>query len=403
MWNFAELDRRQVYLDHAAATPLDADVYSAMQKVTQKCFANPSSLHLLGRESKDCLNQYRKKAAQILEVSSDEIIFTGSGTESDNLAIKGVARAHSENGKHIIVSAIEHKAVLESVKDLEKEGFEITYIPVDSFGVINECALLDALRSDTILVSVMYANNEIWTIQDIKKISRLIKKENEAYPIFHTDACQAVGYLEVKPKELGVDMMTINSSKIYGPNGVGMLYKNQSIEIKPMIAGGDQEAGFRAGTENISLIAGFTTALEKSIQKQKKEVERLTELQTEFMCGIKCKIPGAAINGHTINRLPHNIHISIPCIEGESLLLLLDKAGVACSTSSACSSKDLEPSHVLLAIGQDSEIIHGSLRFTIGRSTTRDDLRYTVDVLVDAVKHLSSLSALTSKEYENKK
>ena len=403
MSNTVGLDKKIIYLDHAATTPIDSDVFDVMQDITRKYYANPSSIYSLGREVKACLEDYRKRASGVLDVTPEEIIFTGSGTESDNLAIFGVARAHQHRGKHIIISSIEHKAVLAAAKALEKEGFDVTVLPVDKYGVISINDCMKAIRPDTILVSLIYANNEIGTVQPLEEITQSIRSFHSKYPIIHTDACQATGLLPMQPQVLGVDLMTLNSSKIYGPKGVGLLYKKKDIVLDPLVVGGDQENHMRAGTENVALIAGFVTALEKSELLREQAVERLCALQDFFIQQLQKSIPNVLLNGHPTKRLPNNVHISIPYIEGESMLLLLDEVGIMVSTGSACSSADLAPSHVLTAIGQDSEIMHGSLRFSFGRNTTQEELVFVVSELERIVAYLSSLSALTSSVYVSKK
>lgn len=403
MLNTAESDKRIIYLDHSSTTPLDEDSFNVMKDIFENKYANPSSLYNTGREMKSIINDYRHKTAQLLEVLDKEIIFTGSGTEADNLAILGLGRANKKHGKHIIISAIEHKAILEATKVLEKEGFEITFLPVNKDGLININECLKLIRPDTILVSIIYANNEIGTIEPISDLSKKIRKNHPDFPIIHTDACQAVGLLEIRPNIIGVDSMTLNSSKIYGPKGVGLLYKRKSIQIEPIIVGGEQENGLRAGTENVALIAGFVTSLLKAEKMKKGESVRLKKLNVFFVRELKSQIPNIVFNGHPEKRLVNNVHVSIPNVEGESILLLLDEKGILVSTGSACSALDLEPSHVLLAIKQNEELIHGSLRFTFGRSTTKKDLKYVVKELSDIVKRLSQISALTTKIYEKRK
>lgn len=393
---------KYIYLDHAAGTPLDPEVATLMSSF-ENLYENPSSIHKKGRHAKQTVNDAKIKIGNILEANPEEIIFTGSGTESDNLAVLGIARANKEFGKHIIISAIEHKAVTESVKHLKKEGFELTIIPVKRDGTIYTEKCVEAIRPDTILVSVIYANNEIGTIQPIEELSQEICKfkKEKSFPLLHTDACQTPGLLPISVKKLGVDLMTLNSSKCYGPKGVGLLYKKNGIKIQPLIFGGSQEFGTRPGTENTTAIIGFAKALETAEEKRSEESKRLKKLQTEFIESILKSVPGSILNGSTTNRLPNNVHISIPNIEGESVLLLLEEEGIAVSTGSACSSFNLEPSHVLRAIGQNDELIHGSLRFSFGRSTTKKDLDYTLDKLIKITERLSSLSALTTKAYEN--
>jgi len=388
-------EKRTVYLDHAATTPLDPDVYAVMLPHLQETFGNPSSLHHAGREAKQVLEHARNDIAHTLGVLSNEIIFTSSGTESANLAILGVAKAYQSEGKHIIVSSIEHKAVLEAAANLESQGFVITYLPTDHSGCINVEECIRAIRPDTILISIMYANNEIGTVEPIPELAKRVHSlRRTAYtPLLHTDACQAVGMLPINIPELGVDLMTCNSSKIYGPKGIGLLYTRHGVKIAPRIVGGDQERGMRAGTENVPLAVGFAKAIEKSFLYQEKYSNNLNVLKKYFIEALKNSIPDIVINGPTKERLPNNVHISIPHIEGESLLLLLDEQGICCSTGSACSTRDLSPSHVLRAIGLSDELIHGSLRFTLGHDTTKEDLDYTVSALARSRQTLRSITA----------
>lgn len=386
---------RKVYLDHAATTYIDSRVLKKISSFLEGNFGNPSSLYLIGRQAKAAIENARAGVAKILGVNSQEIIFTGSGTESDNLAVFGIARAYSDKGKHIIVSKIEHKAVLEAVKKLEKEGFKITYLNVDSKGIIKLSELKKALKPETILVSTMYANNEIGTIQPIAKISKIIrefKKEN-LLPLFHTDACQAAGVLTLNVKKLGVDLLTINGSKIYGPKGIGCLYKSEDIKLEPLIVGGDQENNLRAGTENVALIVGFGEALKLAEKLRLKESRRLKKLRDYLIKRILKVIPNSRLNGHQIKRLPNNINVSFNGVEGESLVLVLDKYGISASTGSACTSNSLNPSHVLLATGLAPELAHGSLRLTLGRKTTKRDINYILKILPETVCKLKKISS----------
>jgi cysteine desulfurase len=329
----------------------------------------------------------------VLNVKPDEIIFTGSGTESDNLAILGAARAHKDKGQHIITSKIEHKAVLESTRVLKREGFDITYLNVNSKGIVDLEELRSALREDTILVSIMYANNEIGTIQPIKEISSILKENGDI--IFHTDACQAAGYLNITPNSLGVDLLTLDGSKIYGPKGVGCLFKSGNIRLEPIIIGGAQENKLRAGTENTPLIVGFAEALKLVDEDRGSESNRLTELRDYFIKEVKDKIKNTELNGHAKKRLPNNINISFSDVEGESIVLMLDGVGIAASTGSACASSDLEPSYVLVASGVPKERAHESVRFSMGRGTTKKDIDYVLSELPGVIKKLRDISSTT--------
>lgn len=397
---------RKIYLDYAATTYIDSIVLNKMLSFLKEGFGNPSSLYLLGRKAKIAINDVRQNISRILNADPEEIIFTGSGTESDNLAIFGVAKAYSGSGKHIIISKIEHKAVLEAAKKLEKEGFEITYLNVDSKGLVNLLELKKSLKPDTILVSIMCANNEIGTIQPISEIAEIISnfKKTKSYklktknltaalPLFHTDACQAAGALTLNVKKLGVDLLTINGSKIYGPKGVGCLYKAKDIKLEPIIVGGNQENNLRAGTENVASIMGFGEALKLAEKLKNKENKRLINLRDYFIKNILKLIPHSRLNGHPEKRLPNNINISIAGVEGESLVLMLDKYGISASTGSACASNSLDPSHVLLAIGLAPELAHGSLRLTLGRKTTKRDIDYVLKILPGIVCKLRKISS----------
>lgn len=385
-----------IYLDHSATTPLDIEVHEEMSRIGTGIYGNPSSMHHQGRLAFDLLENARRSIATTLGSQPSEIIFTGSGTESDNLAIIGIAHAYQEHGKHIIVSAIEHKAVLAAAKHLETEGFEVTYLPVDTDGLINIDACIRAIRPDTILVSIMYANNEIGTIQPIAELSTLLKKNRgqNVTPLLHTDACQAVGMLPITVSEIGADAMTINSSKIYGPKGIGLLYVKNGLRVEPVIVGGDQELGKRAGTENVILAHGFAVALSNACNTQLTTHTHTMELRDYFMHTLCATHPDIVLNGHQHKRLPNNLHISIPHLEGESLVLQLDQYGICCSTGSACSAVDLEPSHVLRAIGVDDELIHGSLRFSLGKTTTIEDINYTLRCLTQCIETLRTITAM---------
>ncbi len=390
---------KKIYLDNAAGTPIDPEVFSSMLPYFDPKYSNPSSLHSSGRLARNVIEQSRIVVAQIIQAKPEEIIFTGSGTESDNLAILGTAHANRSSGNHVIISSIEHKAVLESAKQLENEGFVVSILPVDTYGKIHVDECLKIIRPDTILISVMYANNEIGTIQPIHELAETIKKYrgDKHFPLLHTDACQAAGFLPLGVDRLGVDMMTLNGSKIYGPKGIGVLYKRKHVKIQPVIVGGDQEMHFRAGTENIALVVGFATALKISDENRKIESKRLTKLRDYFISELQKRIPNIILNGHTTERLPNNIHVSIPYIEGESILLMLDKYGIEISTGSACSASDLKASHVLRAIGQTAELAHGSIRFSLGKNTTTTELNQVLTVFPKIVEHLSQISALNSQ------
>jgi cysteine desulfurase len=391
---------KPIYLDHAAFTPICMESLRTMLTFSSKYYSNPSSIHSPGRFAKQHLEKFRAQVASIISAQPEEIIFTGSGTEADNLAMLGFARANKQFGKHIIVSQIEHKAVLESAKTLETEGFEVSILPVDQHGMVDVKKCLGLIRADTILISIMYANNEIGTTQPIKKLAKeLLHIKRDGLPVLHTDACQAVGALSINVDELGVDMMCINSSKIYGPKGVGMLYARRGFKLQPIIVGGSQENGLRAGTENLAGIAGFSRALEIAENSRERECKRLKNLRDYFINALGNNISDIKLNGHPSRRLAGNVHISVSNVEGEAMLLMLDEANIYASTGSACTSQNLQPSHVLLAIKQEPQLIHGSIRFSLGRGTTKEDIDKVVNIFTKIVAKLRRSSALTIKHY----
>jgi cysteine desulfurase len=391
---------QKIYLDNAATTPTDPRVVKAMELYFNKIYGNPGSLHQAGREASKVIFQARKTISQIINCKPEEVIFTGSGTESDNLAVLGSARANKKFGRHIITSNIEHHAVLYPFEQLEKEGFKVTFSKVDKDGILILDSFKESIKDDTIFVSIMYANNEIGTIQPIVEIGKIIKevradriKRGVITPIiFHTDACQAAGYLDLDVQKLGVDLLTLNGSKIYGPKGTGVLFIRAGVKIEPMVYGGGQEGGRRSGTENLPGIIGLAEALKISQEKRKKESDREIKLRDYFIKELSKKISKVVVNGHLQKRLPNNVNISILDIEGEAMLLWLDKYGVFVSTGSACDSQSLEPSHVILALGRPYEYANGNLRFTLGRSTTKKDLDYVLKVLPKIVKDLRRIS-----------
>jgi len=412
---------QKIYLDYAATTPVDPKVIKAMEPYFSKIYGNAGSLHQPGRKAKEAIFQARKTITQILNCQPEEIIFTGSGTESDNLAILGAARAlrhgsgqanknfgntarsgftTGDAGGHIIVSNIEHHAVLHPCQQLEKEGFKVTFSKVDEDGLLDLDFFKKSISDQTILVSVMYANNEIGTIQPIKEIGVIIKnirldriKRGLKTPIiFHTDACQAAGYLDLDVQKLGVDLLTFNGSKIYGPKGTGVLYIRTGCKVEPIIFGGGQEGGKRSGTENTPGIVGLAEALKIAQKNRIKESQRENKLRDYFIKEVSKNILKVVLNGHPQKRLPNNVNISILDIEGEAMLLWLDKYGIFVSTGSACDSQSLEPSHVILALGRPYEYANGNLRFTLGRETTKKDIDYVLKVLPKIVKDLRKIS-----------
>ncbi len=395
--------KREVYLDHAATTPIHPAVREAMLPYLGEKFGNPSSFHGVGKTVKDDVDEARERIARVLNVRADEILFTSGGTESDNLAILGYARMNQLQGRHLITSSIEHHAVLETMMHLEKkEGFEVTYLESDRDGLVTVEAVEEALREDTILVSVMYANNEIGTIEPIAQIGNMIQKWRESHKRpalkFHTDACQATGHLDLDVEKLHVDMLTLNGSKMYGPKGIGLLYVKRGIKLEPLQFGGSQERALRPGTENVAGIMGMATALELAQADRESESQRLTPLRDRLIEGIRSSIPKTRLNGHPTIRLPNNANISIMDIEGEALILYLDAHGVYASTGSACTSASLDPSHVILALGLPYEVAHGSLRLTLGRSTTQEDIDYVIHILPPLVEKLRSISPVRVDE-----
>lgn len=384
---------KRIYMDYAATTPVDPRVVQAMKPYFSKKFGNPSSLHKFGQEANRAVEEARAVIANIINAEDKEIIFTSGGTESDNLAIKGVAFANKDKGKHLIISKIEHHAILETCHWLEKQGFEITYLPVDKYGLVNLTQLENSIRKDTVLVSVMHANNEIGTIEPIKEIGKICH-EHGIY--FHTDAVQSFGKLDIDVKKMNIDLLTASSHKIYGPKGVGMLYIRDGTKIDALLHGGGQEFDLRSGTENVAGIVGFSKASEIIKKEMKKENERLTKLRDKLINGV-LKIENSHLNGHPVKRLPNNANFWFAFIEGESLIVHLDMKGVAASTGSACSSKSLEPSHVLTAIGLRPEEAHGSLRLTIGRWTKKEDVDYVLEILPQIVDRLREISPFKGK------
>ncbi len=382
---------KQIYLDNASTTPLKKEVLNAMMPYLTNEFGNPSSLYDLGQTASDAVQDSRDKLASLIGAKSSEIYFTSGGSESDNWAIKGFAEANVSKGKHMITSAIEHHAVLHAFKHLEKQGFEVTYLPVDSQGLVSVDDLADAIRDDTILVSIMLANNEIGTIEPIAELASVAKERGVA---FHTDAVQAFGHIPIDVNELGVDMLSASAHKLGGPKGVGLLYIRRGIKLENLIDGGQQERGRRATTENVAGIVGFAKAAELAWIGMGEERARLIELRDHAIRRILAEIPHSKLNGSWQSRLANNINFSFEFIEGEGMLLQLAARGICVSSGSACTSGSLDPSHVLLAIGLPHEIAHGSLRMTLGEDTTLEDIDFTVDSLKKILELLRSMSPL---------
>ena len=383
---------KRIYMDHAATTPVDARVLEVMKPFFNEKYGNASEPHAFGTEAKKAMEESRSKVAKVMNAKDEEIIFTSGGTESDNFAIKGIAFANP-NKKHIITSTIEHDAVLETCKWLEKLGYSVTYLPVDKYGFVDPSDVERSIKPETCLVSIMVANNEIGTIEPIEEIGKIC---HEAGILFHTDAVQAYGKIPVDVKKMNVDLLTISSHKIYGPKGVGVLYIKEGVKIDPLLHGGGHEYGFRSGTENVAGIVGLGVAAEIAGKEMKKELVRLTKLRDRLIKGA-LKIENSHLNGHPKIRLPNNANFWFAFIEGESLIMFLDMNGIAASTGSACSSKSLEPSHVLMAIGLKPEEAHGSLRLTLGKQNTKKDIDHVLEILPKSVEKLRKISPYKGK------
>lgn len=381
---------KKVYMDHAATTPTDVEVVKAMEPYFSLKYGNPNSIHSFGQEAREAVEEAREKIAHLIGANSSEIVFTTGGTEADNYAIKGIAWANQKKGNHIITSKIEHHAVLHSCQFLEKNGFKVTYLPVDKYGLIDPEDVKSAITDETILVTIMHANNEIGTIEPIEEISQVVKKTGV---YFHTDSVQTTGHIPIDVNDLGVDMLSMSGHKFYGPNGVGALYLRKRTRIVNLIDGGSQEKNRRAGTENVAGIVGMGKAAKLAEKRllQGKEDE-VVKLRDKLIKGIAEKIDHARLNGHPTKRLPGNANFCFEFIEGESMLLSLDMEGVAASSGSACTSGSLKASHVLLAIGLPPEIAHGSLRLTLGKDNTEEEIDYIIGLLPGIIKKLRALS-----------
>lgn len=379
------------YFDHAATTAVREEVIKEMLPFFNIEYGNASSIYSIGRQSKKALEESREKVAKVINATAKEIYFTACGSESDNLALKGIAYANKEKGRHIITTKIEHPAILQTCETLKNEGYDITYLDVNSDGLILLDELEKVIREDTILISIMFANNEIGTIQPIKEIGEIAKRHQI---LFHTDAVQAIGNVKIDVEELNIDLLSMSAHKFYGPKGVGALYVRYGTKFNRIQDGGHQEKNKRAGTENIPGIVGLGKAIELAYRDIDKYNEKLTDLRDYYISQVEEKIPYIKLNGHKTQRLPGNANISFRFIEGESLLLNLDMQGICASSGSACTSGSLDPSHVLLAIGLPHEIAHGSLRITIGRENTKSDIDFLVENLVKIVEKLRNMSPL---------
>ena len=394
------MSTRSIYLDHAATTPVKPEVLEAMLPWFTENFGNPSTVYSIGRTSKKAIEEARETVARIIGAEPREIFFTGSGTEADNWAIKGAAYAYMKKGKHIITTSIVHHAVLHTCQYLESEGFEVTYLPVDEYGLVSPEQVEAAIRPDTILISVMFANNEIGTIQPIAEIGKIAREKGIC---FHTDAVQAMGSIRVNVSDLNVDMLSMSAHKFYGPKGVGALYIRKGVKLTSFMHGGAQERGRRASTENVPGIVGLAKALELADKNMDEHNKKLIALRDRTIAEIEEKIPYVRLNGHREKRLPGNVNFSFEFIEGESLLLMLDLKGIAASSGSACTSGSLDPSHVLLAIGLPHERAHGSLRLTFGDGNTDEDVDCLMEVLPGIVERLREMSPLYEEVRSRKK
>ena len=386
---------KRIYMDNAATTRVTEPVFEAMRPYFCEIFGNPSSVHAFGREARKAVEQARRQVAAALGAQAGEIYFTGSGTEADNWALRGAAYAQKARGRHIITTQIEHHAVLHAAEQLEKEGFEVTYLPVDDDGVVSLEALEKALRPDTTLVSIMTANNEIGAIQPIREAAKLAKAHGA---LFHTDAVQAIGCVPIDVKADGIDLLSLSGHKFHAPKGVGALYIRSGVKLQRLIYGGAQEKTQRGGTENVASIVGMGKAIELAMESMESRNAYVSGLRDRLIEGILRRIPETRLNGHRTRRLSGNVNVSIRYIEGEALLLSLDMKGIAGSSGSACTSGSLDPSHVLLAIGLPHEIAHGSLRLSLSEENTAEEVDYTIDALVEIVERLRAMSPLYEKK-----
>ena len=385
---------RKVYLDHASGTPIHPQVREEMLPYLKEIFGNPSSLHQFGQESASAIEKARQRVAGLIGAEPEEIIFTGNGSEANNFALKGIALAHQKRGKHLIVSSIEHFSVLHSAKTLEKWGFKVTYLPVDQYGLVDPLKVARAMTEETILVSIMHANNEIGTIEPIEEISRVVRKR-KVY--FHTDAIATTGIVPLDVGELGVDCLSLSADQFYGPKGVGALFLRKGTRIMPYLEGGIQEDGRRAGTENVPGIVGLGKAAELAKKEMEKRRRHLLFLRKKLISELPRRIEHLRINGHPKLRLPNNVHVCIEFIEGESMLMLLDSQGIATSSGSACTSRALKVSHVLTAIGVPAAVAQGSLLFSLGTDNSEEDIDYLLETLPSVVQRLREMSPLYKK------
>lgn len=383
---------RKVYLDNAATTALSPKVLEKMMPYLTDIYGNASSPHSFGQTARIGVEHAREQVARAINADPSEIVFTGCGTESDNTVLFGVAERYAKKGDHIITTNVEHHAILHSCAALEKKGIKVTYLPVDKDGLVTPEQVRDAITDKTILVSVMFANNEVGTIMPIPEIAAVC---HEKGVLFHTDAVQAAGHIPIDVKAMGIDMLSISGHKFHGPKGVGVLYERKGIRLPSYIIGGEQEKGRRAGTENVAGIVGLGEALELAVTNMSETSARMTRMRDRLIEGIEAIIPEVKLNGHRTKRLPNNVNFSIKYIEGESILLMLDMAGIAASSGSACTSGSLDPSHVLLALGLTHEVAHGSVRMTLGDDTTDEDINYVLETLPKVAHRLRAMSPIS--------
>ena len=389
---------RTIYLDHAATTPVRPEVLEAMLPHFSQQFGNASGIYSIGQEARKALDEAREQVSRVLECRASEVVFTGGGTESDNTAVKGAALALRKTGNHIVTTAIEHHALLYACQQLEQSGFDVTCLPVDRSGMVTPEQVAQAVTDQTILVSIIYANNEIGAIQPIPEIMAVVKeraRELRRTIVTHTDAVQAAGALDLSVQRLGVDMLSLSAHKFYGPKGVGVLYVRRGTPLVPLLAGGGQERDRRSGTENIPGIVGAATALTLAARERQETVAHCLRLRDRLIAEMPLRVPQAIFNGHPTLRLPNNVNFSFPGIEGEPLLLGLDLVGVCVSSGSACTTASLEPSHVLTAIGLDADTARSSLRLTLGRENTEEEISYVLEVIPDLVQRLRAMPTLT--------
>lgn len=386
----------KVYLDNAATTMVRKEVVDAMIPAFTTYYGNPSSLHEFAREAEQLLDSARKDVAAVIGAKPEEIVFTGGGSESDNMALRGAVAANKKKGKHVVTSAVEHHAVLYTLQAMEREGLiDLTILPVDEFAIVSPESVASALRDDTVLVSIMFANNEVGTINPIAEIGKICRDKGV---LFHTDAVQATGHVPIDVVKMNIDLLSVSAHKFHGPKGVGVLYIRKGVRIPSLIIGGGQEKKRRAGTENVPGIVGLATALKLASEHMAENAVRIGALRDKLLSGIAERIPDVKLNGHPTLRLPNNVNYSIRYIEGESILLMLDINGIAASSGSACTSGSLDPSHVLLAMGLPHEIAHGSLRLTLSEFTTEEEIDYVLDLLPQIVQRLRDMSPLYPKQ-----